>query len=159
MNERLKWMRADKGFVAFPEGPSFPARRADLREDTTKPPGNQWQWVVSYDGVSNHGWVADRQAASDETNRMWPAVRERAREVAIEQRAKDELEALVERQYLLGTVPLDQFDIAGSSSDRLRSIISIASRHWTAYRQGIPPTLQPLIAACSAELYRRRTGQ
>lgn len=158
MDDRLKWMRDGDGFVAYPEKPGDKSHMAEIRHQLTMPAGNQWQWRVVYDGARQNGYAADRQAASDAANTAWPAARERAREIAAAAAAKVALTELIDRQYVLGTIPLDEFDIAGSTSDRLRQIISIASKHWQMYRAEVPPTLEPLISACSAELYRRRVA-
>lgn len=157
MDDRLKWMKDGTGFIAYPEGPQFTGRKAQIHYDVTKPAGSKWHWIVSYDGASHNGWVEDKQRASDEANRMWAGARQQARELAERKKAGEALKALVDRQALIGDVALEQFDIAGSSSDRLRSIIATANKHFVpGLRVSIPPNLRPLMEACSAELYQRR---
>lgn len=157
MTDRLQWMKDGNGFIAYPEGPTATGRKAQIHFDITKPKGSQWHWIVNYDGASHNGWVEDKQRASDEANRMWAGTRKQAQELAEQKKATETLKALVDRQALIGDVPLEQFDVAASSSDRLRSIIGAANKHFVAgIRGSIPTNLRPLMEACSAELYERR---
>jgi|GEM_PF-6546711 len=160
MTDRFKWMRDGPGrFVAYPEGPGFPRRLAEIDYDLTQPQGFQWRWRITYDDAVNHGRVADKQAASDQANALWPEMRQQAHARAAEKRAKEEMEAMVDRQVLVGDVPIDAFQLTSSTSDRLRAIIGHGTRHFVGSGGRpliIPTRLQPLMDACSAELYRRR---
>lgn len=156
MNDRLPWMRDGDGFVAYPEGPNLLRRIATLKPAASNP-SSRWIWLVEYDLARDSGTAEGKQLAADAATAAWPKNRAKAAELAAAQKRDRDLTELVGRQFMTGNVPLADFEIERSPAKRLEAIIWKARQLFSG--STIPMNLQPLLAACSAELYRRRIDQ
>lgn len=150
MTPRLPWKRNPAGgFIAFPEGESFRTRFAALRRDQTS--AIPWQWWICYDDAKRADHAATRQAAADAATAAWPAMKAEAARLAALAAEAEALRTLVQRMMSEGDLPLSLFEIPTAESSKLLRIIDLARSNAT----GGPA--QPLVAACSAELFRRRS--
>lgn len=152
MTDRLPWQRNPAGgFIAYPEGEQFKDRVATIRHDMTS--SVPWHWWISYDAAKKSDHAKTKQAAADAATAAWPLMKADAARLADIAAEAETLRTKVRRMMKLGDVPLSDFAIATSSSDQLRRIIDMAREVG-----GLDGPGRPLVQACSAELYRRRTA-
>lgn len=110
---------------------------------------------MSYDKAMASGVAATRQEAADTANDAWLRVRQRGVDQAAADAAEEVLPTMVQRMASKGDLPLSLFEIEASDTLRLQHII------WLLTHGGIGSVdgpAKPLVVACSAELFRRRTG-
>ncbi len=153
--ERFKWQRDGKGgFVAYPEGEAAKTRSATIRRNNSS--GDRpWSWWAGYDTAKRSGIASTQQEAADRVREVWPRLREQAAEDTREAAEREALRTLVQRMATHGDLPLSVFGIEQSDSERLRRIIWLLTHGGMGSIDG---KAKPLVDACSAELYRRRTG-
>jgi hypothetical protein len=149
---RFRWQRDGRGgFVAWPEGEALPRRRAELVPNGTSQ--YRWTWRALYDDAAWAGDCVERQEAADAANAAWPGVKRDAAERAARAAEDEALRTLVRRMCAKGDLTLEVFGVEASDSARLTRIL------WLIRQEGgIGGPATPLVEACSAELFRRRTG-
>lgn len=149
MPDRIAWQRTDQPdrFAAsVPEGGT-----AELWFHAGAQGTRGWHWRIRVGQATESSVSSDRQAASDEANRMLPGIlaKERARLVKLE--ARDELHRKIEAAYDAGRVDVMAFAPRSADRDELQAILDfLRHRNW------LDGTMQPLREAVSEELYRRR---
>jgi hypothetical protein len=153
MTIRLPWQRNPAGgFIAYPEGEHRKDRSAELTKHSTG--GYSWRWVVHAGAARTGGDAPTQQEGADAAAAVWPAIvaeAERLNTVAAE---AERLRTMVQRMCQKGDLSLEVFGIEESATDRLTTIIGLVKD-----AGGLNGPAKPLVEACSAELFRRRTGQ
>lgn len=149
--QRLPWRRRPGGdFIAHPEG-EHPGRMAEIRYDTTS--STKWTWFITYDLARASGVNTTPQEAADAATDAWGRVKAEAAALSIKASAEEALRSLVYRQCDKGDLPLIAFEIETSSSEQLRHILWLITD-----RKALGGLAQPLVSACSRELFHRRIG-
>jgi hypothetical protein len=152
MANRIQWQRDGKGgFIAYPEGERFKDRFAAISHDKTS--SVPWQWWISYDAAKKADHAKTMQEASDAANAAWPLMKAEAARLAGIAAEEEVLATNVRRMVSKGDLPLSIFGIEASSTERLAHIIWLVRD-----ARGLDGPAKPLVEACSAELFRRRTG-
>jgi hypothetical protein len=153
MSTRLPWTRNPAGgFVAYPEGETFRARRAELVPNTAS--HYRWMWRTLYDAAAWAGDCVERQEAADAATTAWPGVKRDAAERAARAAEDEALRTLVRRMCAKGDLTLEVFGIEASDSARLTRII------WLIKQEGgLDGPAKPLVDRCSAELFKRRLAR
>ncbi len=150
---RLPWKpNPEGGYIAYPEGERFENRRATIRYDETS--SIKWQWWIVYDDAKKADHARSKQAAADAATAAWPLMKAEAGRLAAEAAETEALRTLIQRMMSKGDLPLSVFGIEDSDNERLKHIIWLVRD-----AGGLDGPAKPLVEACSAELFRRRTGR
>jgi hypothetical protein len=153
MHLRLPWQRNPKGgYIAHPEGVGFPRRVATVHYDGVS--SIKWAWLVRWEDAVESGHKPSKQEAANEATARWPVVVRNGMALAAERAEREKLEADVRRVMAGGgDVPIEHFEIGTADSARLVRILDLVKAGG-----GLGGPAKGLVDACSAELFRRRTG-